>query len=161
MAVVVSDTSPLRALHHLGLVGLLAELFGEVYIPPAVASELLSPSSGLPPIRVEEFTSVRVVSPHNKTQMAELQLTLDAGESEALSLALELHASAILIDEEDGRAAARRMGLPVIGALGILLRGKQRGLIVEVSPLLNRLRRELGFFMSDALIQEVTRQAGE
>ena len=40
MAVVVSDTSPIRALSHLGRVDLLRELFGTVLVPPAVDEEL-------------------------------------------------------------------------------------------------------------------------
>jgi predicted nucleic acid-binding protein len=36
---VVSDTSPLIALHDIGGLGLLRTLFGTVLIPPAVARE--------------------------------------------------------------------------------------------------------------------------
>jgi len=42
MLVVVSDTSPIRALAHLGLLDLLQRLFDRIAIPPAVASELLT-----------------------------------------------------------------------------------------------------------------------
>lgn len=37
MAIVVSDTSPLRALDHLGHLDWLERLFDQVYLPPAVA----------------------------------------------------------------------------------------------------------------------------
>jgi predicted nucleic acid-binding protein len=33
---VVSDTSPVRALNHIGHIALLSKLFGEVVVPPAV-----------------------------------------------------------------------------------------------------------------------------
>ncbi len=161
MAVVVSDTSPIRALHHIGHVGLLSKLFGEVFIPPAVVKELRSPASGLPSIRVEDLSSIRVIAPTDLARVAQLRLTLDSGESEALSLAIELHAAAVLIDEEDGRAAARRLGLPVIGVIGILIRSKHKGLIGNVAPLLERLRREIKFFISDELMREVLVLAGE
>lgn len=158
---VVSDTSPIRALHHLGLVALLAELFGEVFIPPAVAAELRSPSSGLPAIRIEDLSSISIVTPGDRARVAQLQQSLDAGESEALSLALEVHAVAVLIDEVDGRAAARRLGLSVIGVLGVLIRAKEKGLVSKVAPLLERLRKEINFFISDDLAREVLRLAGE
>ena len=44
MSVVVSDTSPIRALKHLKLTSLLTQLFGEVLVPPGVADELRNPS---------------------------------------------------------------------------------------------------------------------
>ena len=46
MVVVVSDTSPIRALAHLELLHVLNGLFGAVHVPPAVAEELLHPPSG-------------------------------------------------------------------------------------------------------------------
>ena len=38
MAAVVADTSPLIALHQLAYLSLLQRIFGEVYVPPAVAN---------------------------------------------------------------------------------------------------------------------------
>jgi len=46
---------------------------------------------------------------------------------------------AVLIDEEAGRAAARRLGLLPLGVLGTLVRAKQRGLIDRVDPLVASL----------------------
>ena len=40
MPIVVSDTSPIRALAHVGHLDLLGAIYGEVLIPPAVADEL-------------------------------------------------------------------------------------------------------------------------
>jgi uncharacterized protein len=158
--VVVSDTSPIRALHHLALVPLMGNLFGEVLVPPAVVAELQNPSSGLPSITLDQLPEIRVVAPSSTAKVAELILTLDPGESEAISLALELRA-AVLIDEEAGRRVARQLGLPVVGVIGLLLRAKQRGLIGDVGPLVVRLRREIKFFISDAFLREVLSLAGE
>jgi predicted nucleic acid-binding protein len=47
MPVVVSDTSPVRALAHLRLLNILPGLFGRVLIPPAVVTELASPPAGV------------------------------------------------------------------------------------------------------------------
>jgi predicted nucleic acid-binding protein len=43
VAIVVSDTSPIRALAHLNLLYVLHALFGEVIVPPKVADELEHP----------------------------------------------------------------------------------------------------------------------
>ena len=69
MSVVVSDTSPIRALHHLGLLHLLSKLFGEVLIPPAVAAELESPASGLTKIDIERLPSIRVLAPIDRRRL--------------------------------------------------------------------------------------------
>jgi len=54
---------------------------------------------------------------------------LGAGEQEAILLAHELRADVLLIDEEDGRQAARSRALTVTGTLGILERAAERGLL--------------------------------
>lgn len=50
---------------------------------------------------------------------------LDAGETEAIRLALEQRA-ALLMDERHGTAAARDRGLTVVGTLGVLDEGSRR-----------------------------------
>ncbi len=49
MSVVVSDTSPLRALQYLGHLDWLHELFDHVFLPPAVAAELRRPPASYRP----------------------------------------------------------------------------------------------------------------
>jgi predicted nucleic acid-binding protein len=161
LAVVVSDTSPVRALAHLGRLELLHALFDSVIVPPAVAAELRSPPAGLPGVEILAFDFMSVQAPCDSVRVAELLLTLDAGESEALVLAVELGIPAILMDDAAGRAMARHLGLLPIGVLGALVRAKQRGLIESVGPLMDRLQSEIDFFMSDSLRAEILRMAGE
>lgn len=161
MSIVVSDTSPIRALAHLGYMDLLHALFGEVLVPPAVATELEKPRSRFQAISLHGLIFVRIQAPQNRKAVAELQTTLGPGEAEALVLAVEVHADAILIDESAGRAAALRRGLAPLGVLGILLRAKEQGLVDLLRPLLDRLQNELGFFVSPELRSAVLKQAGE
>ena len=161
MAIVVSDTSPIRALGHLGLVGVLRDLYGEVLVPPAVAAELLNPASGLGALDVRLFAFVRVQAPTISEGAGRVPHTLDAGEFEALTLALEVGAQVVLIDEAKGRAAARKLGLVPVGVLGTLLRAKLRGLIPAIGPLIVRLQGELRFFVSERLRLDILRDAGE
>lgn len=136
-------------------------MFGEVLIPPAVVRELEQPRLRFNPVIVTGLRFVRIQSPTNRSLNDELLLSLGPGEAEALTLAVEVHAEAILIDEMAGRAAARQRGLLPLGALGILVRAKQRGFVDEIKPLLDRLQSQLGFFISASLRTEVLRQAGE
>jgi predicted nucleic acid-binding protein len=161
LSIVVSDTSPIRALAHLDCLHLLRDLFNEVLVPPAVASELEKPRSRFRPISLQEFVFIKIRAPQNEKAVAELQVTLGPGEAEALILAIEVRADAILIDESAGRTEALRRGLAPLGVLGILLRAKQRGLVAALQPLLDRLQNELGFFISNELRSIVLKQAGE
>lgn len=159
--IVISDTSPIRALSHLRLIELLRELFQEVLIPPAVELELASPPSGIALVDVAQWDFIRVEAPADRVRVDEFARSLDPGESEALALAVERSADAVLIDERAGRNKARNVGLVVIGTLGILVRVKQKKLLDRVEPLLDRLQDELGFFVSNQLRDEILKLAGE
>lgn len=156
MAIVVSDTSPLRALAHLGRLDVLPALFGEVWVPPAVVREVAAAGVALP-----GEPSFRVRAPSNPNLVRRLGSTLDAGESEAIALAIELDADILLIDEARGRAVASSLGLDARGVLGILLDAKAAGLVTAVAPLIARLRSELNFFLSARLVATVLELAGE
>ena len=160
MSVTVSNTSPIRALAHLELLHLFELLFGEVLIPEAVADELLRPAPTFAPVPITVFPFIRVQAVAG-TGVSALGHLLDAGESEAIALADEVGADELLIDEAGGRSEAAGRGLKVVGVLGILLRAKVAGMIPAVGPLIDRLRDELHFFVSDVLRDEVLRRAGE
>lgn len=161
MAIVVSDTSPIRALHHLAMVGVLEQLYGRVYLPEAVAQELRRPGRRFPAFEPGAYPFLVVESPRDEARVRSLEEKLDRGEAAALALALEHNARYVLIDERDGRRIARELGLTVVGVLGILSEAKGRGLVPAIEPLLRRLQRELDFRLTPGLISEVLRQAGE
>ncbi len=151
MPLVVSDTSPIRALRHLGLLDLLPAIYGSLLAPPAVAQELLQPPPGLPTIDVSLVPFIQIQAANNSPNLQRLLGLLDAGEAEALALAVDIRASIVLIDERDGRREGTRLGFLVVGALGVLLRAKQLGLIPAVGPLMDRLVNEINFFIAPSL----------
>lgn len=161
MPLVVSDTSPIRALEFVDCLEVLPALFDPILVPPAVANELQRPAVRYHPISVADYPFLDVVAPTDQRQVKDLLPSLDRGEAEAIVLAQECRADAVLIDEADGRKIAQQLGLGVIGTLGILLRAKQRGDLTALAPVMDRLRDELGFFISPALREEVLRRADE
>ncbi len=150
---VVSDTSPLTALLKIGRADLLRQLFAEVLIPPAVEAELRHSHPSLPAwieVRPPGHIPARVTAAH-----------LDSGETEALALALELHADTLLMDERLGRRTARELGLRTTGLLGCLLLAKDVRLLDSVSAVIFELTDMAGCWFDDALIAATLRAAGE
>lgn len=138
MSVVVSDTSPLHYLILCGAESILPSLFRQVVIPPTVFRELQQPNTP-PPVRqwaASLPTWVAVQTP----KTVNLKLDVDAGELEAICLAQEIHADAVLMDDRAGRNAAIHCGLAVVGTIGLLEQAAARGLI-ELPTALARLRQ--------------------
>lgn len=161
MKTIVSDTSPLVAFAFLGLQDMLPRILGEVIIPPAVAREIGQPRYGFNGVDANELPGVITRRPTDAHFVQQLRARVDEGEAEALALAVEIHAELIVIDDAAARSAAHELGLVVTGTLGLLLRAKQANQIVSVKPLLDRLRNELRFFLSDSLYQYALTAAGE
>ncbi len=161
---VVSNTSPILALAAIDHLQLAREQFGEILIPDAVQAELKIETDfrGAKAIR-EALTEgwLKVQSVQNTHLIQALAMELDYGEAEAIALALETISQIILLDEHDGRAKARAMGLQPIGVLGILLRAKKDRKINSLKLTIKSLQTEVGFFVSEDLIQEILKRAGE
>ena len=159
--IVVSDSAPLIALALVGQFDLLKSLYGSVSIPHAVHSEVTGDELTRPGTKeVRDAEWLRVCNVQDRTAVALLRQQLDIGESEAIVLACQLEADALLIDEKKGRRIAQSQGLRVIGTVGTILLAKQRTLIDEVTPLLMDLQ-DAGFRMSPSLFRDVQRMAGE
>jgi len=122
--IVVSDTSPIRALCCLGLLDALPALFGETLIPPGVANELRVAVPGIGALDVSLIQFLRVAAPVDQQRVAAFLSTLGVGESEAIVLAIERRADYVLMDDRPGRAAALNSGLTPLGTLGVLVRSK-------------------------------------
>lgn len=67
----------------------------------------------------------------------------------------------LIIDEADGRKAATRLGLKIVGTVGILLRAKEQQSIERVEPYLQALRTKAHFWLSDNLYNHALVVAGE
>lgn len=126
MITVVSDTSPINYLILISRIELLPVLFEKVVLPPAVHRELNHPGA---PATVAAWADsppswVSIESPLK----VDPTIRLGAGESEAISLAMERQISIILIDERRGTDAAEKRGLTPVGTLNILEEAAAKGL---------------------------------
>jgi predicted nucleic acid-binding protein len=73
---------------------------------------------------------------------------LGLGEREAISLAREMRAEAVLIDDRDAVKEARKHGLTVLGCLAILDEAASRGFVPNLPETIERLVRETNFRMN-------------
>jgi predicted nucleic acid-binding protein len=154
VTVVVSDTSVITSLMTIGMDSILSALYERILIPAAVDQELRRAHEDLPAFLLT--CSVK----ETDTLRARRQ-RLDAGEAEAITLALEVRADLVLMDESKGRAVAVAAGLSIMGLMGVLLEAKRRNVISDVEPLVVRLESEAGFRLSASVKQLVLRKAGE
>jgi predicted nucleic acid-binding protein len=81
---------------------------------------------------------------------------LDAGETEAISLAGEVHADVLLIDERAGREEALRRGLKVAGTLSILDDAGQAGLLKSDEAI--AALQQTSFRVSQAVLSQIRRR---
>ncbi len=160
--IVVADTSVLINLCRVGHGSLFQSLFQEVVIPPEVASEfdrLASSTSRFSGLKLP--AGVHVQPATTMPPLLQSAIGLDRGERAALALAVEIRADAVLLDERRGHAMAVQLGLQTLGILGLLVQAKSAGLLAAVGPVLDALRGDAGFWISDSLRLQVLRLAGE
>lgn len=151
--IVIADTTPLNYLVLIHHADLLPQLFGHVFIPTAVLKELQHPETP-DSVRtwVENSPTWLQVHPLHSPPDPALDY-LDAGEREAITLAEELKADQVLLDEIDARKEAARRKLRFIGTLGVLRRSAQLGLI-DLLPALTRLQQTT-FYVDPELIRSL------
>ncbi|HEY5731337.1 MAG TPA: DUF3368 domain-containing protein, partial [Anaerolineales bacterium] len=160
----VSDTSPILGLSAIGLLNLLKSQFETVFIPQAVLDELKVETNFRGISVIQEALKDGWLEPHqvqNKPLAQALSLELDKGESEAIALAVDLKIEMLVMDESIGRERARAMGLQTVGVLGVLLNAKKHKQIKSIKKVMESLRQEVGFFISDDLFKQIVKAAGE
>ncbi|MFH7244678.1 MAG: DUF3368 domain-containing protein [Spirulina sp.] len=88
-------------------------------------------------MHIQNYLSTCGMSAKRVFALQASQNNIDLGEAEAITLALELNADLLLMDERRGRALAQNCGLNVTGLLGVLLQAKRKGLIPLVKPIVD------------------------
>ena len=145
---VVADSSPLLVLINTEYIDILPKSFGQVVIPPEVSAELEQVKrpqpvrtfiSSPPPWLIQRIPSVVEPIP-----------MLHPGEVAAISLALELHADLLLIDEVLGRKAAAARSIRFTGTIGILEQAADKGLL-DLKDAFERIKKT-DFWISHELL---------
>lgn len=163
--IVVSDTTPVISPMKAGELKLLQQLFGVVYIPEAVYQELADNEAFSEEARMVqecEFLYVQKVDNGKSVTILQHFTGLDAGESEAIILADEMHSDVLLMDEHKGRQVAKRLGITITGTIGILTQAFDEGMLTkeDVERCIKRLK-ECGIQISEKLYQRLNMEIGK
>ena len=148
---IVSNSSPLIFFSAIGMLDTLAG-FGDISIPKAVYEEVTKNDlKGSNEVKHADWIKVVEVEDHESIIFSS---TLDAGEAEAIALAIKQNADLILMDDLAGRRAATAYGIEVIGTLGLLKVLYQKGRIENMKNVLDEIQKH-GFWMSTDLYKKM------
>lgn len=163
MSKVVSNASPLIGLSSIKELNLLKDLFNGITISTAVYDEVVVEGKNRAGSReVEQACGdwIKVLPVENKAGVDILLAVLDRGEAETIVLAQELNFELVLLDNREARIFAKRIGLNILGTVGVLQLAWEKGLIKDPVKKLESLRNK-GFWLSYQLIYEVRKRVSE
>lgn len=149
--IVVADASPVNYLVLIDAIEILPDLFGKVLVPNAVWNELSANGS---PDLVREWVTTRpewITIDSPKT--LDVTIRLGAGEVEAISLANEIGADLVLVDDRKARRAAMERGLIIAGTINVLESAAKRGLIDLAQSFVDL--QQTNFRIAPALLEEI------
>jgi predicted nucleic acid-binding protein len=147
---VVADSSPLIALLQIEHLDVLPKLFGQVLIPPIVAAELTGTKR--PEIVKRFFVEPPSWLLVRQPTAVEPIPKLDPGETEAISLALELKADLLLVDERQAHRYAISRSIRTTGTVGILEVAASEKLL-DLNKAFDRLKK-IDFWIDEAFLDE-------
>ncbi len=158
----VVNSSPLISLALLNHVELLKMIFDEIFIPKSVYDEITIKGKGKiggseDNYKLDGFVIYEALNLDLKNT---IMLELDEGEAEVIAIAKEKDVPYVIIDEFAGRQFAALLGFKVVGTLGILIIGKELGVIREIRPLLDTMIKNNRYIDSD-LYYHILKKAGE
>ncbi|MGZ5283810.1 MAG: DUF3368 domain-containing protein [Bacteroidia bacterium] len=147
--IIVSDASCLILLDKIGELNLLQKIFGQILITETVSNE----------INITLPDWIEVKNPETNLHFA-LASILDSGEATSISLAMDYDNALLIIDEFKGRKVAQEMVLKITGTLGVLVIAKEKIITASVKEIITKIS-STNFRLSNALVEELLRQAGE
>lgn len=162
MCRVIVNSTPLISLGRINRLDLLRDVFGSIAIPEAVYEEICRKTDSTAALLITKPEWIRVVSIREIGAKRWFPVALHDGEVEVMILADEMGGKQVVIDDLLARKHAVRLfgKTRVLGTLGLLIIAKKKGLICEVKPVIEELRRA-GIRYSDEAVQTALQMAGE
>lgn len=127
MILIVADTGPINYLIQTGYIDLLARIAEKTVLPAAVSAELLHPAAP-DSVRAWASTPPAWVEIRAATELIKIS-DLSLADREAITLAKELRASVLLMDDQQARRCAATFGVLTLGTVGLLEAAAARGFV--------------------------------
>lgn len=147
--IVVTDTSCFILLEKINAIEILHRMFPTVLTTPEIEKEYGNP-----------LPDWVIIKPADETLKKKFHQYVDLGEASAIALASEITCDYIILDDMEGRKLAVKLGLPIMGTVGVLLNAKRNGIIPLFRPYLN-LIQQTNFRLSEQLATQFINDAGE
>ncbi len=145
----IIDSACLISLDRIDKLDLPPKVFHQIFITPAVRTEF-----------GKSVEYAQVIPVKNEGVIYALRTQIDAGEAEAIALAMEKPEAYLTLDDKKARRIARQIGLNVLGTIGVLLKAKSLGKIQKIKPILDQLNA-VGFRIGASLYTNALRLSGE
>lgn len=155
----VADASPCIGLAKVGRLDVLSVGGRVVLITDTVAEEIQAGREDDPARQaLQRGWGTRPAGIQVPAELAEWHL--DAGEEATLALARHIGGVAVL-DDGNGRKAARALGIAHTGTIGLVVEARRQGIVTSAAELLRRLYQAGLFLPSDAILQALLQTVGE
>lgn len=156
---VISNSTVIIAFSIIEKLDILKNLYGEIILAEEVYNELLK-GQNKPGSNISDFDWIKIKNSNNLVLIEYLSFNIHKGEAETISLAEELKADLLLLDDYWARKFAEYRGFKITGTVGILVKAKNEGLIPSIKPYLEKLN-SCNFRISDELYTQALKIADE
>lgn len=159
----IVNASPFIGLAKIGRLDLFTDRTRRVLLPHAVVEEIQAgeadDAATLAAGRLSDLglAALPLIAPNPRLDV----FRLDPGEAAVLTEALARPGSLAVIDDGPGRAAARALGVPLTGSLGVLIQARRDGRLPEIAPLVRGLRTAGIYLPRDADLRTLLATLGE
>ena len=142
----VSDSGPIMHLSEIGALKILGMF--NIVIPEEVLSETANIHTNAKVLRLDQKHK-------DLARLLTLTDSIQLGEAEAISLALQQGVRLFFTDDLDARSVAGKYGLKAHGTVGILVKAFRKGILSEseVVSFLRLLRSKSSLFITNELVE--------
>lgn len=137
--IVISNASPLVALSRIARLDIFQQMFGTLFIPPAVNKEVVTDCPNVAERKLLEQALGLFIYTREPTHNQGFSRNIGAGERDVLNLALGMPPDILLLDDRKARNEARDSGFIPTFTSDVLKEAEFQGIIPSYQEILQAL----------------------